>query len=56
MELSALGDHLTHCKGKHERWFALRCVAESMDGFVSSRFVTTLMVVVILIGAASLML
>ena len=51
MELSALGEHLGHCKGLQGRLFALRCAVETMNGFVSARFVTTLVVVALLIGA-----
>ena len=54
MELSALGEHLDRCKASHGRLFALRCAAEAMNGFVSARFVTTLVVVTLLIGACSL--
>ena len=54
MELSALGEHLDRCKGAHGRLFALRCFAERMNGFVSARFVTTLVVATLLIGAGSL--
>ena len=51
MELSALGEHLGHCKGVPGRLFALQCAVETMNGFVSARFVTTLVVVALLIGA-----
>jgi hypothetical protein len=34
----------------------LRCVAEAMSGFVAGRFVTTLVVMALLIGAGSLVL
>ena len=56
MELSALGEHLDHCKGAHGRFFALRCAAETMNGFVSARLVTTLVVAALLIGAGSSLL
>jgi hypothetical protein len=42
MELSALGAHLQLCNGTHGHLVRLRCAAESMNGFVSTRFVTTL--------------
>ena len=42
MELSALGEHLQHCSGTAGLLVQLRCAAESMNGFVSTRFVTTL--------------
>ena len=56
MELSALGEHLDHCKGSQGRLFALRCIAETMNGYVSARFITTLVVVTLLIGAGATML
>ena len=56
MELSALGEHLDLCKESHGRWFALHCAAEFMNGFVSARLVTTLVVVTLLIGAGSLVM
>lgn len=54
MELSALGEHLDLCRGSNDRLFALQCVAQTLHGFVASRFVTTLVVVALLIGVASL--
>ena len=36
MELSALGEHLQHCARRaRPRWFALRCAAEALNGFVA---------------------
>lgn len=55
-ELSALGDHLGLCKSSHGHLFALHCAAETMHGFVASRFVTTLVVVALLIGIATFVL
>ena len=56
MELSALGEHLNLCRGSNGRLVALQCVAQTMHGFVAARFVTTLVMVALLIGAASLVL
>jgi hypothetical protein len=42
MELSVLGEHLQHCSATPGPLVRLRCAAESMNGFVSARFVTTL--------------
>jgi hypothetical protein len=56
MELSALGEHLGHCKGAHGRLFTLHCVAETLNRFLSARLVTTLVVAALLIGVASLAL
>jgi len=54
LELSALGDHLDRCQGSRGRLFALRCVGEALNGFVAARFVTTLVVASMLIGAVSM--
>ncbi|MBC7917107.1 MAG: hypothetical protein H7Y28_04775 [Rhodoferax sp.] len=56
LELSSLGAHLVMCKGSHGRLVALHCIAQSMHGFVAARFVTTLVVAALLIGAGSLVL
>ncbi|MDD5335181.1 MAG: hypothetical protein PHS32_15730 [Rhodoferax sp.] len=54
MELSALGEHLDLCRGAHGRLFALQCAAHTVQGFVATRFVTTLVVLALLIGLVSL--
>jgi hypothetical protein len=54
IELSALGEHLNLCKGSHGRVFALHCALETMHGFLATRFMTTLVIIALLIGAASL--
>lgn len=56
MDLSALGEHLNQCKGSYGRLFALQCAAQSMEGFVAARFVTTLAVVALSIGVGLLVL
>lgn len=56
MELSALGAHLHLCKGPHSRLVALHCAALQMQGFVASRFVTTLVLAALLMGLVSLVL
>lgn len=55
MELSALGDHLDRCREQHGAWFALRCFGEALHQFVASRFVTTLVVATVLMGAMALL-
>jgi hypothetical protein len=42
MELSDLGEHLQHCSARSGQWARLRIAVESMNGFVSTRLVTTL--------------
>ena len=44
MDLTALGEHLHHCSATPRPLMRLRCAAESMNGFVSARLVTTLSV------------
>lgn len=56
MELAALGEHLDLCKVSHGRVFALHCFAETMMGFVAARFVTTLVLVALMIAVGSLVL
>ncbi|APW40149.1 hypothetical protein RD110_25525 [Rhodoferax koreense] len=56
MELAALGEHLHHCRGSRGSLFALRCLAERMNGFVVSRFVTTLAVATVVIGVCAAVL
>lgn len=54
MELAALGEHLSLCQGANRRWSTLRHVGDRVHGFAASRFVTTLAVAAILIGATLL--
>lgn len=54
MELMALGNHLGLCRSPHGHLFALHCVAESVHGFIVSRFVTTLVIVALLIALTTL--
>lgn len=56
IELSALGEHLDLCRRSRGRLFALHCVAQTMHGFMVARFVTTLVVVALLISVISLVL
>ena len=56
MELSELGDHLGRCKKSRGRMFSLQCAAETMHGFVSSRFVTTLVVAALILGGVLLVI
>ena len=54
MELSALGDHLGHCRASRGRLFGLHCAAERLHGFVAPRFMTTLAIATLLIGLGCL--
>lgn len=50
VELSALGEHVSLCRGAGSRWAGLLRGAQAVHGVVSARFVTTLAVVVVVIG------
>jgi hypothetical protein len=54
MELSALGAHVDRCNGSRGRMFGLRCAADAIHGFIAPRFVTTLIVIGLVFGVASL--
>ena len=54
VELSALGEHLNSCRGAHGRFFGLQCAAEVLNSYIAPRFVTTVVVVTLLIGVTSL--
>ncbi len=49
-ELAALGEHLELCRAASGRLFSLRCSADAVHCFIAPRFVTTLVVAVLLIG------
>jgi len=53
MELSALGEHLSLCRASNGRLFTLQCVADSLNGFMAARFVTTLLSLALLIAIGS---
>ena len=52
MQLSALGEHLTHCSRPHGRFAALQWSAEVLHAFVLGRLVTTVAVVLTVLGGA----
>ena len=54
LELSALQAHLTLCRQSHGHLFALQSLAQGLHGFVASRFLTTLVVLTLLLAVASL--
>lgn len=55
-DLRALGEHLSACPQMHRHLMTLHSVAESIHGFVATRFVTTLVVVALLFGGGYWML
>ena len=56
MELSELGTHLDQCNGRHGQMFLLRGLAQVINRWVAPRLVTTLVLIVLLIGVGSLLL
>jgi hypothetical protein len=56
MELSALGDHVSRCRAATSRFSGLQCGAQALHGLLASRFVTTLTLMVALMGAVLLVL
>lgn len=56
VETSALGEHLNVCKQCSGSLFAFQRGAESMHGFFAGRFVTTLALIALIIGLASIVL
>lgn len=50
-ESSALGDHLNLCRSVTGRLFAVRCGVDAVHRFLAPRLVTTLVVVLLLVGA-----
>lgn len=57
MELVALQDHLSACGTLQGRFFAMRCAAERMHGYVVARVVSTVLVAaLLLIGFSALVL
>ncbi|MDO8419537.1 MAG: hypothetical protein Q7S90_05815 [Rubrivivax sp.] len=56
MELTALGEHVSLCRAAGGRFSGLRCGIDAVHGMVASRFVTTLILATVLIGAVLLAL
>lgn len=56
VENSALGEHLDVCKRCSGSLFAFQRGAELMHGFFAGRFVTTLALIAIIFGLASIAL
>lgn len=56
MELSALGAHLGRCQKSRGRWFTLQRLAEATHGALSARLITTLVAVVAVMVAASMVI
>ncbi len=56
LELAALGAHLTLCQGDHARLQTVQRMAHTLHGFIATRFVTTLLLLTLLMGALSLVL
>lgn len=48
-----MSDHLDLCRAMSSPLFALRCSAEAIHSFAATRFVTTLVIVVLLLAAGA---
>jgi hypothetical protein len=53
-EFRTLGRHLQSCRAVQGRLFGLRCAAEALDGFLASRFVTTVALATLFVVLGSL--
>jgi len=54
-ELQAMGEHLGLCRISHGRIFRLRCAAERLHGFVAPRFVTSLVLALMVLVLGSVL-
>ena len=55
-DLAALGEHMISCPQLHRHILSLHGATEAMNGFVATRFVSTLLVLAVLIGLGSWLL
>ena len=55
-DLTALGEHLHTCPQLHRHLLSLHGATEVMNGFVATRFVSTLLVIALVIGLVSWLL
>ncbi|MCV2360560.1 MULTISPECIES: hypothetical protein [Roseateles] len=55
-ELQAMGEHLGLCRANSGAVFRLRCAAESLHGFVAPRFITSLILALLLLMVGSVLL
>jgi len=54
--MASLGHHLALCRGAPSHLFALQNVAQTMTGFATARFVSTLLAFFVLLGVLLLAL
>ncbi len=50
LDRDALGEHLQRCQGGVGRGFALRCGAEKLNGFIAARFVSSVLMLALVVG------
>lgn len=55
-DLAALGEHMSTCPQLHRHLLKLHGATEAMNGFVATRFVSTLLVFAFIIGLGIWML
>ena len=51
IDLLTLGEHLDHCQSGNRHLRSLHCAAQNIRGFMAARIVTTVMLVVVILGA-----
>jgi hypothetical protein len=54
LELSALGEHLHVCRLLRGRLYGLRCAVEALQNFIAGRFVTSVLVLALLVGIGAM--
>jgi hypothetical protein len=54
LELAELREHFHHCKQSGGRFFVVRCAAEALKSFMSTRLITCAVVLGVLIGISSM--
>jgi hypothetical protein len=55
-ELSELGQHMQQCSRPRNNWFVLRCGVDAVHEGLLARFVTSLALLVALVGATVLVI
>ncbi len=55
-DLAALGEHLNTCPQLHRHLLSLQGATELMNGFVATRFVSTLLVITLAVGLVAWLL
>jgi hypothetical protein len=54
VDLPGLGEHLRVCRAQHSRLGSLHCLLESLHGFMASHVCTSALLLMLLVGCATL--